>query len=499
MHRSDVLVIGPLEPLLTRALRVQLRLAIVGTLAVTCAATGVGLVLLVKTGVLPVSVREALVQAVPGQAPAHDSTATAAVEVTSAPSGATILLGSRELGTTPAAVNVRPGQIVVLRHGGFLDTFVRVRSSSSLDIPLWHAQPDIRLVRPPMPGTAVRSAEFLPDGRVALGIEIPTTRERQAWAYDPANARLDRLGSAAAPGALPGAVAIAPDGIHTAAIVHLDGLDGAAADQLLLDGPEGPRQPLSITSTGERLLDVCWSPRADSLLTVSQRRVAGGMQFVLRRIGVDGSIRELVQLSGEPVAGSWSWAPDGQAVAFLVQTNMTSLIALDITSGELRYLDDLRPDTLPHSGAVAPATWEPSGGLLYAAPKNVGFPGSSGSSSPVLWEVAKDRVDAHRVGDVEPVWAPIVRADGVLLTLARAQGDTLVLRPVDPAGHVLAEQPLGVKVSGAYSARWDLAHQQLLIVRGTSGGGVEVLLLRFGPDVLTQDGRSSSAEAEAGQ
>src|SRR5438105_2598774 len=37
----------------------------------------------------------------------------------------------------------------------------------------------------------------------------------------------------------------------------------------------------------------------------------------------------------------------------------------------------------------------------------------------------------------------------------RAENDILVLRPVDPGGHVLAEQRLGVSVSGAYSARWE--------------------------------------------
>ena len=43
----------------------------------------------------------------------------------------------------------------------------------------------------------------------------------------------------------------------------------------------------------------------------------------------------------------------------------------------------------------------------------------------------------------------------------------------------LAEQRLGVSVSGAYSARWDLVHDQLLIVRVGAGNGVEVMLMRF--------------------
>jgi len=67
----------------------------------------------------------------------------------------------------------------------------------------------------------------------------------------------------------------------------------------------------------------------------------------------------------------------------------------------------------------------------------------------VLFEVAPGRIDAHRVGDVEPVWAPIVRADGMTLTLARGDNNVLVLRPVDPSGHALAEQRLGVQVLAA--------------------------------------------------
>jgi len=95
--------------------------------------------------------------------------------------------------------------------------------------------------------------------------------------------------------------------------------------------------------------------------------------------------------------------------------------------------------------------------------------------------VAPGRTDPHRVGDIEPVFAPIVRDDGVLLTLARSDNDMLVLRPVDPNGRVLAEQRLGLSVSGAYAARWDLAHGQLLIL-SASGTGLDVQLLRFAPD-----------------
>src|SRR5207245_10057796 len=97
---------------------------------------------------------------------------------------------------------------------GYLVAFTRA-SGPTLEVQLWRSEPEVHLVRPPMPGAAIRSADFLPDGRVALAIEVPPTGEKQPWAYDPASARLNRLGNAAAPQALPSAVAIATDGLHT--------------------------------------------------------------------------------------------------------------------------------------------------------------------------------------------------------------------------------------------------------------------------------------------
>lgn len=487
MERVDALIIGPLEPLLPRPVRVRLTLVVAVAVAVVCMGVAAALIVALEVNLLPGALENALAAKLPGWLTASDDTAprAASVQVTTSPAGARILLGNRELGSTPTLVSANPDELLILRHDGFLDAFVRA-DSPNLDVPLWRAQPEVRLLRPPVPGAAIRSAEFLPDGRVTLTIEVPPTGERQPWAYDPTSARLDRLGTTTAtPGTLPSTVAVASDGTHTATILHLDGLDGAAADQLTLDGLDGPHQPLGTGAHGERLLDVTWSPNADGVLLLSQRQARGGTRFVQRWVGTDGGVRELADLPKQPVVGSWVWAPDGHTVAFLVQSNPTALVTLDTTSGELRNLDDLRADAVPSSGAVAPATWEASGALLYAAAASTGSrsPASSTTTAPVLFEVAPGRVDAHRLGDVEPVWAPIVRADGMLLTLARADNDVLVLRPVDPAGHARAEQRLGVQVSGAFSARWDLGHQQLLIVRGASGGGVEVLLLRFGTEV----------------
>jgi len=106
------------------------------------------------------------------------------------------------------------------------------------------------------------------------------------------------LGDAVAPGALPSAVAIASDGIHTAVIQHLDGLDGGVADQLTISGPEGARQPLGQEALGERLLDLSWSPQTDGLILLSERQMSGGRQFRIRWIGTDSSSRDLADLPG---------------------------------------------------------------------------------------------------------------------------------------------------------------------------------------------------------
>ena len=189
MHGTDVLVIGPLEPLLPRPLRVRLGVAVAGVAVLVCAALITALVVSVKIGLVAVSVPDALAGVFPGWAAVHDTAPVPPVQVTSSPPGAGILLGNHELGATPLAVSVSPGDLVVLRRQGFLDAFVRV-SGPKIEVPLWRSEPDVRLVRPPVPGAAIRSADFLPDGRVALAIEVPPTGERQPWAYDPTGARI---------------------------------------------------------------------------------------------------------------------------------------------------------------------------------------------------------------------------------------------------------------------------------------------------------------------
>jgi hypothetical protein len=306
MHRADVVVIGPIEPVLPRVLRVPLPLALAGAVGVVCVALVAAVVMALRpvgTGLLPIA-----------ESGANSASNLGPMVVVSNPDGAEIRVDNRELGRTPATVNVPRDSVLVLRSIGFLDSFVSA-GTQNVNAELWRAQPDMRHVRPPTPGTSIASADFLPDGRVALSVELPPGGERQAWAYNPVAARAVRLGRVATPGApLPSRVAIAPDAVHTANIVYLDGLDNTPADQLNVDGPDGSQQPLGSVAVGERLLDATWSPRSDGVLVLSRRQLAGAARYRLRFARTDGQVRNVAELPGEPVAGSWVWATGRDSV-----------------------------------------------------------------------------------------------------------------------------------------------------------------------------------------
>src|SRR5436309_9457288 len=82
---------------------------------------------------------------------ARSRAGTIPILVVSYPAGATILREGRELGHTPAQIFVAPGAILKLRLDGFLDDFVRA-NAATVNALLWRAQPDVRIVRPPLPG-----------------------------------------------------------------------------------------------------------------------------------------------------------------------------------------------------------------------------------------------------------------------------------------------------------------------------------------------------------
>src|SRR3989442_6548112 len=162
MNRTDIVLIGPLDPLLPRPIRVRLSVVV----AISVMMFSVGLlavaVLTAKRSWSPSTTFPSLAGVLPVSESRQDPRGDdVTVRVGSRPAGAAILRGNRELGHTPATVTTAQQDLLVLRRDGFLDAFVRARGPS-VEAPLWPVQPDVRELRPPFPGAALQSAGFLP-------------------------------------------------------------------------------------------------------------------------------------------------------------------------------------------------------------------------------------------------------------------------------------------------------------------------------------------------
>src|SRR5262245_27260533 len=128
MHRTVVVVIGPIEPLLPRALRVPLSIALTAAAGVLCAVLVAAVLMTLRpgaAGLLPVTVTDA-----------NGAQDRAPLLVVSKPIGAEVRVDNRELGHTPATVNVARESVLVLRKNGFLDAFVSA-GSPSVQVELW--------------------------------------------------------------------------------------------------------------------------------------------------------------------------------------------------------------------------------------------------------------------------------------------------------------------------------------------------------------------------
>src|SRR5438105_2621210 len=105
MHRADIVLIGPLDPLLRRTIRVRL----VVVMAITVMMFSVGLlavaVLMAQQSWSPSSAFPWLVGVLPVSESSYDPRGgDVALQVGSRPAGAAILRNNRELGHTPATV-----------------------------------------------------------------------------------------------------------------------------------------------------------------------------------------------------------------------------------------------------------------------------------------------------------------------------------------------------------------------------------------------------------
>src|SRR5438067_1596508 len=106
----------------------------------------------------------------PAPAPDVPPPQTALLEITSAPSGASVFVDGQALGTTPASGAVELGQhAIVLRAQDAIDETRSVDVGAdgfSLAVSVWRAHPSVTYVKPPLPGAMLADAVFLTDGRL---------------------------------------------------------------------------------------------------------------------------------------------------------------------------------------------------------------------------------------------------------------------------------------------------------------------------------------------
>ena len=100
-----------------------------------------------------------------------------------------------------------------------------------------------------------------------------------------------------------------------------------------------------------------WAPDSRTALIVTQRPVVGSSSGAARvrilHVSLSGAVHNLVELPVGPFEGSWVWAPDAHAVAFLVRTTPPVLATLELADGALRSV--ARPHRLlNHSRTNAP-------------------------------------------------------------------------------------------------------------------------------------------------
>jgi hypothetical protein len=411
-----------------------------------------------------------------------------------------------------------------------------VAGDATIDISMWLHTPTSTLLKPAYPGASIASAAFLDDGRLALQVAVPAAstnaNERavvEPWVYDPRDGSLIRLTTQDS-GIRAASVSISPDG-HTIAYVTPDAsalskASGAARlTEVWIAGAETQTAPqrvfalasatmggtaASATQTDiEEVHDATWTPDGRHLLVaVRLAAIASGSvpaprtRLLLVNASPDAIMlpTELLILPAELVPSSYTWAPDGNWVAFLTQApagsggNMfVALCAVDTSAGGalsgFRYVADLGRSS--NSGGPIPAAaaaWSPRGDgrLVYAAStptvtatNPLGLPTTTGGE-PGLFEAtpagqALTAEGGRRLGAgtglSAPTWASVDEVDaGNLVALARSNKGSrpLVLRGVDSNNGALHNLdvtfPAGVGGSGPVAARWDLGHGRLLVL-----------------------------------
>lgn len=405
--------------------------------------------------------------------------ASTTVHVETTPAGARVLIDGQARGLTPTDVAMSSGKHVVrLELAGFAEAAYRLdlahNGSDSISARLWKTQPQLVQLHPTVPGTTIGDAQFLRDGRVALTISFPTTGQ-QVWIID-SEGRSQQAGSSQ----LAQRVALSPNAssIATATANDRGGVATRATEVQVASASSSASSRTVYTtdpSVDEDITDLTWAPDGSHLLIAVSSHASSGAQTRLLWANTDGpSVKPLVQFPGEVVAGSYDWFADSSAVALLIHTQAAvALCVLQLPAGTLHYLGDTA--AAPGSAApFPPLSWSPDG-------TKVVYEGAPPANSLALgWFAAKpsipllisnvDGSETHKLpgpGALFPAWRP----DQTLVGFAKPNsGKPVPLISLGPpsTGQTLAELPL--PTSSQLGARWDLAHDQVLVSAADGGG-----------------------------
>ncbi|MBV9598129.1 MAG: hypothetical protein JOZ87_14825 [Chloroflexi bacterium] len=377
----------------------------------------------------------------------------AELEVSTTPSGASLLVDDQPRGVVPTAIALAPGPHTVTLQGP--DAIAETRqvevpvAGTHLDLPLWRSHPIVQYLRSALPGAALINARFLADGRLGLVLQLPG-EEFQAWTLDPdAHLAAERLGEIATHAPL----AIRPDGQAVAVLQSRDTpsssnpsvlSDHVATGEVWLIPPGAnvaAKHVWSVIDPAEQLVDLEWAPDQTHLLVIGRQLVVGGAtRTAIHWLDVaSGTEQDLALLPSEVAPDTYVWSPDGRTVAFVVHTASLAAVCTLSVDGDFHYLGDLNHDGLL-GPAVAPVAWAPDGRVLYGA--LVSQTPAATSTSPFsqnpagLFLADPAGAPGHPFGTTSSI-APLWRSDGRLLALGLpgSQETGLRLRELDAQGN----------------------------------------------------------------
>jgi hypothetical protein len=243
-------------------------------------------------------------------------------------------------------------------------------------------------------------------------------------------------------------------------------------------------------TTDQKLSDLMWTSDSGALVLAVQVRTAGHHWTELLWIASDGRARQLARFPSDVVAGSFTWSPTGNELAFLARSDTTtSLCLIAIPNGTLRYVADLKP---PDSGdplPVPPISWSTQGQRVYSAVA-AGTAGSGGwligATGPgtALFLLPPQGLgrQAGGAGAQFPVWLD----DRTVLAVRRPASDKpLVLDSIDPlSGHSQSVGQLDAPTGADYAIRWDAARARAIVAvrrSSTVGTGLDFGWVNFRP------------------